>query len=130
MTEELSIALFKRTDTDTIEREVRAERQRHLAKWGPQTHANGTSFDLWTYETEKAKNDWQRSRETGSETWLQILHEEVLEVFEKEEDDLLGMREELIQVMAVAKAWIVDIDNKLDAEAEAQWEEHGLVLDD
>ena len=116
MSEEFSTAQFKRTDTDHVERSVRAERARQLAKWGPQTHANGTSHEAWHHHTEEARSAWERARETGAETWQQILMEEVLEVFECDEDDLENMYAELIQVAAVTKAWLVDIYHKRAAQ--------------
>ena len=66
---------------------IREERERQIDKWGDQNHKP----DL---------------------TWLAILSEEVGEVAKGllEEDSPLHIREELVQVAAVAAAWIEAID--------------------
>jgi hypothetical protein len=69
---------------DEIWQLIVAERQRQIAKWGKQVHANGT--------------------------WLLILTEELGEASKSllEEDRLSGA-EELIQAAAVIVAWLEDM---------------------
>lgn len=103
--------------------EVAEERRRQDAKWGQQNHLNGTSSDsvwaAWITPLEELGPAGIQSREAarrlcdsrfrqGSGTWLDILLEEVAEAFA--EDDVRGLRVELIQVAAVTVAWVEAID--------------------
>ena len=66
--------------------DVQAERRRQTDRWGVQHHA-----------------DYR---------WLSILTEEVGEVAKaiNDEEDIAALRAELVQVAAVAVAWVEDID--------------------
>jgi NTP pyrophosphatase (non-canonical NTP hydrolase) len=81
----------------TILLEVAGERGSQLRKWGVQRHTDAV--------------------------WLAILHEETGEaaraILEADEEN---MRAELIQVAAVAVAWVEDIDRRrADREADPAW---------
>jgi NTP pyrophosphatase (non-canonical NTP hydrolase) len=86
----------------TILLEVAGERGNQLKKWGVQRHTDAV--------------------------WLTILHEETGEaaraILEADEENL---RAELIQVAAVAAAWIEDIDRRrADRVADPTWRQvHG-----
>lgn len=99
---------------DGVQADVRAERIKQLQKWGPQTHPDGTGPDgvflgmPFTAVTRTIKAFVDAAADDGQSTWLGILLEEVFEA--AEESDLAKLREELIQVQAVAQAWVEDID--------------------
>jgi hypothetical protein len=97
--------------TTGVLNEVYAERQRQDAKWGDQTwRENGTSK---IFERECAIARWQcntAEKDYGGASWRQILKEEVYEAFA--EQDVVKLREELVQCAAVAVAWIEAIDRR------------------
>ena len=95
--------------TFKVAQEVIGERVKQDAKWGQQNHADGTgkSFreaaDRARYLTDQAAKD-------GTTSWRLILQEEVYEAFA--EDNPILLREELLQVAAVASAWAEAIDRR------------------
>jgi hypothetical protein len=102
---------------DDILNGVAHERLRQIAKWGDRIALDGTSLpdgtglsnvDYW--EAEWAKQDVEISTNNEELTWRLILTEEVLEAFA--ESDLDKLERELIQVSAVAVAWIRDIRSR------------------
>lgn len=100
--------------------EVQAEQYRQHAKWGPQSFPNGTGPDgilmgrpFAQYE-QVIKNFVDRLAGEGESHWIGILLEEVFEA--AAEENPAKLRAELIQVMAVAQAWVEDIDRKHGAE--------------
>jgi hypothetical protein len=113
------------TTTIDVLAEVRVERARQDAKWGEQNHPDGTGdWDAyrgaWSEGTLKeirqgkareAKDYCDRAAKERRLTYRHILDEEVREAFA--EDDKAKLRAELLQVAAVAVAWI----EKLDREA-------------
>lgn len=112
---------------DVLE-EVSQERGRQDAKWGEQNHPNGTGDQVallhgWTLPKQlglvpvtmgafayTARSVTDAAAEAGTVTFADILLEEVAEAFA--EEDPAKLREELIQVAAVAVAWIETIDRK------------------
>jgi hypothetical protein len=107
--------------TDRVLSEVLAERIRQDDKWGQQNHRDGTGpdqgvLDGWTASAlaEAARNNCQRHAEMGIVSWLDILGEEVAEALA--EDDPAKLRAELLQVAAVAVAWIEAIDRRKAAD--------------
>jgi hypothetical protein len=94
----------RRLLTNYILHEVEKERLLQDAKWGEQHHPNGTS-ERFEIHAIMAKQDNESSAPT---TWWGILKEEMFEA--AAETDEVKLREELIQVAAVAVAWIEDID--------------------
>lgn len=96
--------------TDTLG-DVFDERVRQHLKWGEQHHEDGSGSSGWGLSADlwKAYNDNQVQL-TGDTDWTGILLEEVYEAVA--ETDLKKLRAELIQVAAVAVAWVEDIDSR------------------
>ncbi len=84
--------------------EIARERDRQDVKWGAQHHPHGTSLSFVAMSDEAKR----RFDATSDPTWQMILDEEVLEAFS--ETDVDKLRAELVQVAAVAVAWLEDID--------------------
>jgi hypothetical protein len=106
--------------------EVAAERERQDAKWGQQDHPDGTGD--WDSYARKRSDHLKEIREgkasvakaacdvaaaEGRLTYRHILDEEVCEAFA--EDDAAALRRELLQVAAVAVAWVEKIDRSQKA---------------
>ncbi len=111
--------------------EIHAERDRQERKWGQQNHPNRfwsprtnttrDDFDLAQYQAQadfwkqvnadrvKQRNDEGLGSDRNA-AWDGILLEEVFEALSEEDDT--SIREELIQVAAVAVAWIQAIDRR------------------
>jgi hypothetical protein len=89
--------------------DILAERQRQNAKWGEQNHPDGTSGE-WVPHAHHHRLVCQMAAESGAVTWRHILIEEVAEAFA--ETDPARLREELVQVAAVALQWIEAIDRR------------------
>ncbi|HET6917266.1 MAG TPA: hypothetical protein VFH56_14325 [Acidimicrobiales bacterium] len=94
-----------------VTREVIQERVRQEAKWGEQNHPDGTGPTIPTLNAaERARYECDYAHRNGNGTWRHILYEEVAEAFA--EIDPKRLREELIQVAAVAVAWVEAIDRR------------------
>jgi hypothetical protein len=92
-------------------KEVFFERQRQDAKWGVQSHPDGTEPSPWRLHKLAVYRDrFERHRAEGRLTWLDVLNEEVAEAFAESEP--VKLRAELVQVAAVAVAWIEAIDRR------------------
>lgn len=102
-------------------RELIAERARQDAKWGPQNHPDGTGGPGRIHDADEARAECKRQFAEGTGTWLDILDEEVAEAYA--ESDPAKLRAELIQVAAVAVAWIEAIDRRPIATTTAPTEE-------
>lgn len=100
--------------TSTVVGEVIAERIRQDEKWGEQNHPDGTGNALQRRAAEDSRYVCQRNFQRGEGTWHDILLEEVAEAFA--ESDKSKLRDELIQVAAVAVAWV----EKLEREARVE----------
>jgi hypothetical protein len=87
------------------------ERKRQDDKWGEQNHYNGTGGESAKHWANVLRRDCERAFQDGRGTWAHILDEEVAEALA--ESDPAKLRAELIQVAAVAVAWV----EKLDREA-------------
>ena len=106
----------------SILREVATERARQEQKWGQQNHPNGTGPDeaspwllpyieeraTWLDIADEARSDTEGAARRGKLTYRQILLKEVTEALA--EDDPAKLRAELVQVAAVAAAWVEKID--------------------
>lgn len=104
------MSILYKPKTDTVLWDIAEERERQDAKWGEQHHKNGTDpANEKLADRAKAYNDLQAI--TGSGDWCGILFEEVFEAFAELDD--VKLREELIQVAAVAVAWVEDIDSRV-----------------
>jgi hypothetical protein len=111
-----------------IIRDLRVERIAQEMKWGTQSHPDGTGPTLSSLtsgpelitsgsNSELAQSAIARCDElhrSGAGTWENILTEEWAEALAT--SDPIELRRELIQVMAVAAAWIADIDSRSGTE--------------
>lgn len=88
--------------------EVAAERIRQDEKWGEQNHPDGTGGPEMVFCAELSKRMTDQAAQNGTLTYLHILEEEICEAFA--ETDKQKLRTELIQVAAVAVAWVEKID--------------------
>ncbi|MEV0441850.1 hypothetical protein AB0I84_06065 [Streptomyces spectabilis] len=99
---------------NTVLDEIRTERARQDAKFGEQNHPDGTAADF----TARAMRDSARvvcesKAARGALTWVDVLDEEYWEA--RAETDPAKLRAELVQVAAVAVAWIEAIDRRTSA---------------
>jgi hypothetical protein len=104
--------------------EVAVERQMQDDQWGEQNHPDGTG--QWVHErtsAELARAACQRAADEGTLTWAHILREEVTEALA--ESDPARLRAELVQVAAVAAAWVEAIDRRAEAGRQARRAEAG-----
>ena len=99
---------YARTE-ETLE-DVLAERVRQDRKWGEQNHPDGTGGLSAEAAAMQAKDLNDRAVTGGFLTWRHILEEEVAEAFA--ESDAAKLRAELVQVAAVATAWVEAIDRR------------------
>ncbi|MFJ6066543.1 NUDIX hydrolase [Streptomyces tendae] len=90
--------------------DVDAERQRQLAKWGEQHHPDGTGTIAHIDQADRVRAKVDQAAAEGTQTWGNILAEEVAEVFAESGPDRL--RAELVQIAAVCAAWIADLDSR------------------
>jgi hypothetical protein len=89
--------------------EVEAERRRQDSRWGEQNHPDGTG-DAYADDAALARKECEQAADSGELSWRHILLEEVAEAMaEREPADL---RNELIQVAAVAVAWAEALDRR------------------
>lgn len=94
--------------------EVLFERYRQDEQWGEQNHPDGTGWGNLPALAEAARQRCKKAAAEGKVTWFHILDEEVREAFA--ERDPVRLREELVQVAAVAAAWVEAIDRRTGAE--------------
>lgn len=99
----------------TVLNEVAQERTKQNAKWGEQNHPNlheESSRVLFVFASlanhYRTLNDL--AAKDGTLEWTGILLEEVYEAISESDDNAL--RAELIQVAAVAVAWIEALDRR------------------
>jgi hypothetical protein len=89
--------------------EIAQERVRQVEKFGIQNHPDGTSEDnAWMASFSRDACD--AATKAGCLTWLDILREETEEAAAEENPEKL--RVELLQIAAVAVAWIEDLDRR------------------
>lgn len=92
--------------------EIGDERGRQDRKWGEQNHPNGTGGPGRDALARHFRDRCNNATKEGRLTWQHILAEEVYEAFA--ESDPVRLRAELIQVAAVAAAWIEAIDRRAE----------------
>lgn len=107
----------------TVLAEIGVERDAQDEKWGEHNHPDGTGPNLPLLYGSKMPSfsDLANSARTitdlraklGKLTWADILLEEVFEALA--EDDATKLRTELVQVSAVATAWVEAIDRRNSA---------------
>lgn len=90
--------------------EVHHERQNQHAKWGEQNHPDGTGAPADVAQAQAMRDRCDQSHANGTGTWADILVEEVAEALA--ESDPAALRTELVQVAAVAVAWVEAIDRR------------------
>lgn len=98
--------------------EILAERWAQDQAWGEQNHPDGTGpsvlvhfpYGTARYAADRARERCKRSAANGTVTWLDVLTEEFHEALA--EDNPAKLRAELIQVAAVAAAWVEAIDRR------------------
>lgn len=95
---------------NSILAEVRNERAKQEQRWGEQNHRNGTGTPDQILLAELAKSLCQERAVNESLSWSDILQEEFSEALA--EASPVKLRAELVQVAAVAVAWIECIDRK------------------
>lgn len=96
--------------------DVADERNRQDDKWGIQDHPDGTE-DTFAMQRDIHTRLCNDAFSVGKGTWRHILSEEVYEAYA--ETDVAKLRVELIQVAAVASAWVEAIDRRVTSD-EAQ----------
>lgn len=99
-----------RTAVAAVLTDVQAERGRQDAEWGEQNHRDGTGNKSQQERAEFARRWCKSAFESGYGTWADVLGEEVAEAVA--ERDPAKLRAELVQVAAVAVAWIEAIDRR------------------
>lgn len=117
------MVLILEEETRKVTEEIRWERAEQDQKWGRQNHPDGTGPTVRVLED----TPWSLDLRTGSElsdifrskcqkntpetdNWRDILLEEVFEAMAEDDQDRL--RKELMQVAAVAVAWVECIDRR------------------
>lgn len=97
------------THLSSVLEEIAEERNRQDEKWGEQNHPDGTGPTIPTLNArEHAIHECDYAHSNGTGTWRHILEEEYREALA--ESDPAKLRAELIQMAAVAVAWIQKID--------------------
>jgi hypothetical protein len=95
--------------------DVQAERERQDAKWGEQNHPDGTGLPVYQHSARRYRDHADRAAASGVLAWRDVLLKEVHEALA--EADPAKLRAELVQVAAVAVAWIAAIDRRAAAAA-------------
>lgn len=96
------------TRTEAVLRHIGTERLLQDEKWGEQNHLDGTGGN--EAAADLARLVCQQAARAGQLSWRYVLDEEVQEAFA--ESDPARLRAELVQVAAVAVAWIEAIDRR------------------
>jgi hypothetical protein len=102
---------------DAVLAAVAAERRRQDARWGEQNHPDGAG-PAYAAEATRRRDECEQAAASGTLTWRHILLEEVAEAGAEQEPKRL--REELIQVAAVAVAWAQAIDRRVQPKGPSQ----------
>ena len=121
--------------TDEVLVDIRAERRRQDTKWGEQNHPDvdqvlmtregGCSPDRMAAEYQvpsayQARRQCDIAASRGRVTWAHILIEEVAEALEAAtKANPTSLRDELVQVAAVAAGWIECLDRRAATSEEA-----------
>lgn len=108
--------------TSRVLGEVRVERERQDAKWGEQNHADAIGWFVYKVPSADAAKDICEFRfKHNCGTWADVLIEELAEALEEAEKGTEAaeplLRAELVQVAAVAVAWVEAIDRRRRARA-------------
>lgn len=99
--------------------EVLDEIARQNKRWGEQNHPDGTGGSISEYHSKVFRVRCDIAVKRGDVTWKHILQEEVYEALAESDPKLL--KEELIQVAAVAIQWCRAIERRMtNAELESE----------
>ncbi|MDT0409916.1 MULTISPECIES: hypothetical protein [Streptomyces] len=90
--------------------EIAAERAAQDARWGEQAHPDGTGLPIYQHSARRYRDHADRAAASGHLAWRDVLLEEIHEALA--ESDAARLRAELVQVAAVATAWIEAIDRR------------------
>jgi hypothetical protein len=90
--------------------EIQAERVRQDERFGEQNHPDGTGGPGALHVADRYRLVVDEALKTDSVTWRDVLLEETYEALA--EPDAARLRAELVQVAAVACAWIAAIDRR------------------
>jgi hypothetical protein len=111
------LSVFESWRTAPVVHRVMVERRRQDQKWGPQNHPDSTGLAGDVEAAEKAKAFCDDAFRVGMGSWRLILEEEVREAFA--ETDPERLEKELVEVAAVAAAWIEAIRRRSAKEGSA-----------
>ena len=90
--------------------ETLREMDRQIQLFGVQSHPSGTGYAFSDSALLFARDNFAKCQKNGLLTWHEIMEEEIHEAYV--ETDPSRLREELIQVAAVALSWVRDIDGR------------------
>lgn len=117
-----AIGLASEQATFAVLDEVCEERARQHAKWGEQNHPNGTApdahllrdtrFPTFDVLAVQATDRTDNHAAGGDLTYADVFLEEVFEAMAEHDPDRLRL--ELVQVAAVAVAWVEAIDRRIN----------------
>lgn len=110
--------------TNGVLESVRKERARQFTQYGVNKWEDGTGpktawlLPLSSVSAEEAESvlraDYEEfEEEVGEITWVHLVREEIAEAFQENDPDRLEA--ELLQVAALAVAWVEDIRSRKDA---------------
>lgn len=100
------------SDRQAILAELCAERDRQDEKFGEQNHRDGTGLPIYQHAARRYRGQTERNAASGVLAWRDVLLEETYEALA--ESDPARLRTELVQVAAVAVAWIEAIDRRTE----------------
>jgi hypothetical protein len=106
----VTVALYMVDGVGIVLGDVLTERERQDEEWGEQNHPDGTGGPGTGHVRTAGRRACDVATSLGNLTWRHILHEEVVEAFAERDPEKL--RAELVQVAAVAAAWIEAIDRR------------------
>lgn len=90
--------------------DISTERAAQDAKWGEQSHPDGTGLPGDQNLADWARGVCDEEHRKGAGTWRHILEEEFREAMA--ETDPVKLRNELVQSAAVIAAWVEHIDRR------------------
>ncbi|MFJ2174366.1 NUDIX hydrolase [Streptomyces sp. NPDC087851] len=90
--------------------EIAGERRRQDDKFGVQNHPDGTGLSVYQHSARRYQDHAARAAASGTLAWRDVLLEEAHEALA--ESDPARLRAELLQVAAVATAWVEAIDRR------------------
>lgn len=103
-----NLRIFQTQGVADFAEAVDDERQRQIAKFGPQPLPDGTGLLVTVGQADAVRALVNMEFEAGNGTHAHVLFEEAYEVLSETDPDKLKV--ELIQLAAVCAKWIADID--------------------